>query len=48
MNNCGYCRELMPIWKQAIKKSGNKSYIIDIEYLMMNKLPDNYKVSVFP
>ena len=48
MNNCGYCRELMPIWKDAIKKSGDKSYIIDIEYLMMNKLPDNYKVSGFP
>lgn len=47
-NTCGHCQELMPLWKKAIKKSGKKSYIVDLEYSMLNQLPENYKVSGFP
>jgi len=47
--DCGHCITLLPIWKDAVKKSGKNSYIVEIELANLKHLDKKYRdVQGFP
>ena len=48
-NNCRHCTELLPVFRNAAKKSGKNTYIAEIELDNMKYLENPYKdVQGFP